>query len=74
MRVEEIQPGLAVDLRTRVNDPGSSVSRERPLDDRGAASLLVEDDELEGTPAIVVLLDSVGHVIAKQPTIIGGDE
>ena len=74
VRVEETQPGLAVDLRTRVNDPGSSVSRERPLDDRGAASLLVEDDELEGTPAIVVLLDSSGHVISKQPTIIGGDE
>ena len=74
IRVEAAQPGLVVDLRTKVNDPGSSVSRERPLDDRGAASLLVEDDELEGTPAIVVLLDSLGHVVAKQPTIIGSDE
>ena len=74
VRVEVAQPGLVVDLRTKVNDRGSSVSRERPLDDRGAASLLVEDDELEGTPAIVVLLDSVGHVIAKKPTIIGSDE
>ena len=74
VRVEVAQPGLIVDLRMKVNDRGSSVSRERPLDDRGAASLLVEDDELEGTPAIVVLLDSVGHVIAKQPTIIGSDE
>ena len=74
VRVEAVQPGLAVDLRTRVNDQGSSVSRERLLDDKGAASLLIEDDELEGTPAIVVLLDSVGHVIAKQPTIIGSDE
>ena len=74
IRVEAAQPGLVVDLRTKVNDRGSSVSRERPLDDRGAASLLVEDDELEGTPAIVVLLDSLGHVVAKQPTIIGSDE
>ena len=74
VRVEPAQPGLVVDLRTKVNDRGSSVSRERPLNARGAASLLVEDDELEGTPAIVVLLDSVGHVIAKQPTIIGSDE
>ena len=74
VRVEATRPGLSVDLRTKVNDRGSSVSRERPLDDRGAASLLVEDDELEGTPAIVVVLDSVGRVIAKQPTIIGGDQ
>jgi len=74
VRVEAAQPGLVVDLRSKVNDQGSSVSRERSLDDRGAASLLVEDDELEGTPAIVVLLDSAGHVIARQPTIIGSDE
>lgn len=74
VRVEAARPGLTVDLRTKVNDRDSSVSRERPLDDRGAASLLVEDDELEGTPAIVALLDSVGHVIAKQPTIIGSGE
>ena len=74
VRIEATQPGLAVDLRTKVNDRGSSVSRERPLDERGAASLLVEEDELEGTPAIVVVLDSAGRVIAKQPTIIGGDE
>lgn len=74
VRVEAAQTGMAVDLRTKANDRGSSVNRERPLDDRGEASLLVEDDELEGTPAIVVLLDSVGHVIAKQPTIIGSGE
>ena len=74
VRVEATQPGLMVDLRTKVNDRGSSVSRERPLDDRGAASLLVEDDELEGTPAIIVLLDSVGNVVAKRPTIIGSGE
>ena len=74
VRVEATQPGLAVDLRKQVNDPGSSVGNERPLDGKGAASLLVEDDELEGTPAIVVVLDSVGRVIAKKPTIIGSDE
>ena len=74
VRVKATQPGLAVDLRTKVNDRGSSVSRGCPLDGKGAASLLVEDDELEGTPAIVVVLDSVGRVIAKQPTIIGGDQ
>ena len=74
VRVELSQPGMAVHLRTKINDRGSSVSRERPLDGKGAASLLVEEDELEGTPAIVVVLDSAGRVIAKQPTIIGGDE
>jgi len=61
-----------VDLRAKVNDAGSSMSQARVLDAKGAASLLVEDDELEGSPAVVVVLDASGHVIAKQPTIIGG--
>lgn len=74
VRVEAAQPGLSVDLRTKVNDPGSSVSQARALDSKGSASLLVADDELEGSPAVVVVLDASGHVIAKQPTIIGGDD
>lgn len=74
VQVEAVQSGMSVDLRTKVNDPGSSVSRMRLLDGKGASSLLVADDELEGTPAAVVVLDAGGHVIAKQPTIIGGDD
>ena len=74
VQVETAQPGLSVDLRLKVNDPSSSVSKARPVDAKGAASLLVADDELEGTPAVVVLLDASGHVIAKQPTIIRGDD
>jgi hypothetical protein len=74
VQVETAQPGLAVDLRSKVNDPSSSVSKVRPVDANGAASLLVADDELEGTPAAVVVLDASGQVITKQPTIIGGDD
>jgi len=65
-------------LRSKVNDPSSSVSKVRPVDAKGAASILVADDELEGTPVVVVVvvvvLDASGHVITKQPTIIGGDD
>ena len=74
VRVETAQPGLSVDLRSKVNDPSSSVSKARPVDAKGAASLLIADDELEGTPAVVVVVDASGHVITKQPTIIGGDD
>ena len=74
VQVETAQPGLSVDLRSKVNDPSSSVSKVRPVDAKGAASLLVADDELEGTPAVVVVLDASGHVIMKRLTIIGGDD
>ena len=74
VRVEVARPGLSVDLRKKVNDAGSSVSQARVLDAKGATSLLVADDELDGTPAVVVVLDASGHVIAKKPTIIGGGD
>ena len=74
VQVETAAPGLSVDLRSKVNDPSSSVGKVRPVDAHGAASLLVADDELEGTSAVVVVLDAGGHVIAKLPTIIGGDD
>ncbi|MCG8047521.1 MAG: BREX-1 system phosphatase PglZ type B [Candidatus Thiodiazotropha taylori] len=74
VQIEGTQPGLSVDLRTKVNDPGSSVAHTRTVDGNGAASLLVADDELEGSPAVLVVLDASGHVILKQPTIIGGDD
>lgn len=74
VQIEPARPGLSVDLRTKVNDPGSSVSKARSVDAEGAASLLVADDGLEGTPAAVIVLDAKGHAIAKQPTIIGGED
>jgi len=74
VRIESAQPGLSVALRTRVNDPDSSVSKVRPVDATGSASLLVADDDLEGTSAAVVVIDTSGHVIVKQPTFIGGED
>ena len=72
VRIEVAPQGASVDLRTRVADANSSVDRVRPIDDQGAASLLVSDDELEGTSAVVVVLDADGQVVARQSTIIGG--
>lgn len=74
VQVDTAQRDMSVDLRSKVNDPSSSVSKVRPVDENGAASLLVADDELEGTPAVVVVLDAGGHVTTKQPTIIGGND
>ena len=74
VRVDGAEGRLRVDLRQRVGDPASSVSMSRPVDDAGAASLLVADDDLEGASAVVVVLDAEDRVIAKQSTIIGGEE
>ena len=64
--------GLSVALRTQVGNADSTIGQSKPVDDNGAASLLVADDELEGATAAVVVLDSNGQVVARQSTIIGG--
>ena len=74
VRIDPARPGLSVDLRTHVNDADSSASGARQVDAEGAASLLVPDDELEGTPAAVVVLDPGGQIVARQSTIIGGED
>ena len=74
VRIDVARPGLSIDLRTRVGDADSSIADARPVDTGGAASLLVADDDLEGTPAAIVILDPGGRVIARQSTIIGGED
>ena len=74
VRIDQAQPGLTVDLRTQVGNPNSSLSMARPMDSNGTASLLVGDDDLEGTTAAIVVLDAGGRVIAQQSTIIGGED
>ena len=57
-----------------INDAASSVSGPGSVDDQGAASVLVADDALEGSAVSVVVLDADGQVIARQSTIIGGED
>ncbi len=62
-----------VDLRRKLNDPATSVANGgKPLKD-GKASLVVEDDELEGEAISLVVLDARGRAVAKAATVIGGD-
>jgi hypothetical protein len=61
---------ITVDLRTKPNDPGSTVTMPKKVDADGKVGLLVEDDNLEGTMVSLVLLDASGRVIGKEATTI----
>lgn len=74
VQVKPKQVGVVVELRTKVNDSTSRVGDPKKLNDKGIASLLIVDDEFEGTPAVIVVLDAAGQVVSKQATIIGGDD
>ena len=64
---------LSLDIRTQAGDPASSVVVSvKPLKDNGTASAVVENEELQGRAACLVLLTPSGEMVAEAKTVIGG--
>ncbi|WP_369349767.1 BREX-1 system phosphatase PglZ type B [Stenotrophomonas sp. JAG2] len=64
---------LSLDIRTRAGDPTTSlVLCIKPLKDNGTASVVVENEELQGREAFLVLLSASGELVAEANTVIGG--
>ena len=64
---------LSLDIRTQAGDPTSSVVVSvKPLKDNGTASVVVENEELQGRAAFLVLLSASGELVAEANTVIGG--
>ena len=65
--------GLRLDVRTQAGNPSSSLLvAVKPIGEKGTASVFVEDDDLEGRDAAVVLLDKEGSLVTQISTVIGG--
>ncbi len=58
--IDPVVGGLMADIRTKANDPASSIATPKPVDGTGKAALLVVDEDLAGTSVNVVLLDAQG--------------
>ena len=66
-------PDLSVDIRSQAGNSSSSVVvGVKPLKDNGTASMVVEDEDMEGREAMVVLIDTNGALVAQIATVIGG--
>ncbi|MCF8215293.1 MAG: BREX-1 system phosphatase PglZ type B [Chlorobium sp.] len=66
--------GLSLDVRSQAgNSLSSVVVGSKPLKDNGTASVVVENEEMEGREATVVLIDTNGSLVAQIGTVIGGD-
>lgn len=72
----EGQPSeLSLDIRMQPGNPSSSLSagqKSKPLKDDGTGSVIVEDEDLEGEEATLVILDSDGSLVAQTTTTVGG--
>ena len=65
---------LSLDIRRRAGDPSSSVVVSvNPFKANGNASVVVENEELQGQPAFLVLLSEAGTLVAEGNTVIGGE-
>jgi hypothetical protein len=64
---------LFLDIRRQGGDPSSSlVIGVKPVKEGGTASVVVEDDGLEGQEAVVVLVGEDGAPVSQIGTVIGG--
>lgn len=64
--------GLFADIRTKPAQASSSLVATVKALESGKTSLIVEDEDCEGSAAAVVILDADGEVLAKYPTSVGG--
>ena len=65
--------GLSVDVRRQAGNASSSVVVGiKALKSNGTASVVVEDEDMEGQEAVVVLIDAKGALITQADTVIGG--
>jgi hypothetical protein len=65
--------GLSLDVRTQPGNALSSVVVSiKPFKRNGTASVVVENEELEGQAATLVLLDANGKLVRQEATVIGG--
>jgi len=66
---------LSVDIRQKANAADTTLAvSTKHLDGDGKAGLFVEDEDLAGTGAVVVVVDADGRVLAKLPTTVGGED
>lgn len=72
--VETNASGVTVELRRnwrQADPPDTRIAAPKTPNEEGVASLAVERDELEGTAAMVVVLDGTGRVLTHLPTTVG---
>jgi hypothetical protein len=75
VRVTGAPPGARLEVRSKPADPATIVSKgAKELDHEGRASLVIPNDGLMGTAAVVVLVSADDTVLAKYPTCIGGED
>jgi hypothetical protein len=69
--IEGDPSGLSLDLRTHPGNPSTSLVMDVKLfKEDGTSSVVVEDSDLEGQKATLVVVDAEGRLVAQRATAI----
>ena len=71
VHLKDSTTSVLVDLRTKAGDANSSLTAPHNPNTDGSVSLLVEDDDVLGSAAFVVVLSERGTILAQQHTTVG---
>ncbi|MGK5095520.1 BREX-1 system phosphatase PglZ type B [Deltaproteobacteria bacterium TL4] len=64
--------GLSLDIRKQPGNPESSVVvGVKPIKENGTASVVVENEDLQGQEVTLVLMDAKGSLVAQIATVVG---
>jgi hypothetical protein len=67
----DLPDGVTVDLRRHAGDPASSIAETaRVTGGTGKVILLVEDEDLDGASAYLVVADAAGTVLLQRETVV----
>jgi hypothetical protein len=71
---ENVAPGATIDIRALPADPTTSVAATvKETTSAGKLALHVEDEELEGEPAYLVIVGQDGRILAQRDVTIGAN-
>lgn len=74
VRFENVAPGATVDIRALPADPSTSVAATvKETTSAGKQSLHVEDEDLEGEDAYLVIVGADGSILAQRDVTIGAN-
>ena len=70
--VDGVFESLSLDIRTHPGDSATSVVDVKALKKNGSASVVVENEDLEGSPSTIVIINQQNELVTQIKTIIGG--
>ena len=66
---------ISLDIRSQAGNSSTSiVMNANPIKENGIGSVVIDNEEFEGTEAFIVLVNDKNDIVAQIKTIIGGDQ